>query len=156
MKLFKTPFLLIIFFCAFNTFAQETPQAVLTTTDIDLLIKTLKPIQKDLAKLGQNYDNLEDPSALQALAANEKVKAVFKKYGWSDNYFLKVSAITNAYASIKIEKEFEDMPEEQKLYMKQIIEQYKVGNKSLVNVKDLELTKSKFDALDTFFSEYHD
>ena len=156
MKKIKTILFLTTLLFAFLVKAQETPKAVLSSADIDLFIKTLKPLQKDIEKLGKEYENINDPNALQALAAGEDVKAIFKKYGWSDDYFLKVSAITNAYAYLKMEKEYDNLPEEQKVYMKQMMEQYKVGNKDLVNDVDLKLIDSKFDLLDTFFLEYKD
>lgn len=144
-----------ILFIAFITNAQETttPKAVLSTSDIHLFIKTLQPLQQDIDKLGSKYD-VADPTTMQAMAASNEIKALFKKHGWSEDYYLKVAAITSAYTYLKIEKELENMPKEQKDYMLQMMETYNVGKKSQINPADLQVVETNYEVLDTYFENY--
>lgn len=157
MKAIKTLFTLLIIFLALNTNAQdaETPKAVLSADDIQLFMETLKPLQQDIEKLDNTYD-LDDPTSMQAVAANEEVKAIFKKHGWSEDYYLKVAAITSSFAHLKMEKELENIPEAQRAYMKQMMETYNVGSKSQLNPADLKLVTDNYEVLNTFFEKYQE
>ncbi len=159
MKILKIILFSIIVLISFTSNAQNTtsepPKAVLSASDIQLFIKTLKPLQQDIEKLGTDYD-VEDPTTMQALAASEEIKAIFKKHGWSEDYYLKVAAITSAFAHLKIEKELQNIPEEQRAYMKQMMESYNVGAKSQLNPADLKIVKDNYEALNTYFETYQE
>ena len=157
MNNLKRSLSILILFVSLIANAQETtpPKAVLTASDIQLFMKTLKPLQQDIEKLGTKYD-VDDPTTMQSLAASEEIKAVFKKYGWSEDYYLKVAAITSAFAHLKMEKELENIPEAQRAYMKQMMESYNVGAKSQLNPADLKIVTDNYTVLNTFFEKYQE
>ncbi len=157
MNTLKTILISIIALITFISNAQnttsESPKAVLSASDIQLFIKTLKPLQQDIEKLGTKYD-VDDPTNMQAIAASEEIQAVFRKHGWSEDYYLKVAAITSAFAHLKMEKELENIPEAQRAYMKQMMETYNVGAKSQLNPADLKVVTNNYEILNTFFETY--
>ena len=144
MKPFRSTLLIIscLLISVITAQAQESSlhTAILSDADIDLFIKSFKPLNEDLIKLGDQYQNLNDPTALKAFASSEKVKSIFKKHGWSEGYYSKFTAITMSYASIQIDDELNKLPEDQRKMM----EEYQINNfKDQVNPADLNKVKSK-------------
>jgi len=80
---------------------------------------------------------------------NAEVEAILKKHGWDNNYFQKFSAIMMGYAYVNMEKEmnYDDIPEEQKPMIKQMLDQASQQFKHMVNDKDINLVRSKYSSL---------
>lgn len=129
--------------------AQEELPAVLTNDDISLFIKSYKPLKKDLMKLGDEYENISDPTALQSLEANEKAQAIFNKYGWDNDYISKFNAIIKGYAYVKVKNELDLLPEDQKKYMAPTLDMMKLQ----VNLEDAKKVANKVNELDIILED---
>lgn len=152
MKILKTFLLLIVLIT--TSFAQTAPEAILSTTDIDKFITTIKPIKVDLEKVGVDFESIQNPTEAEALLASSKANAVFTKYGWNNDFPQKVTAISAGYASVKAEQELANLPAEQKSMMGGQIEMMKAQFSANVNAKDVALVKTRFSALDKLFQDF--
>lgn len=151
MKILKTSILLLTLISI--SFAQTSPEAILSTADIDKFITTIKPIKVDLEKIGVDFENIQNPSESDALLASSKANAVFTKYGWDENYSTKITAITSGYGSLKVDKEIENLPAEQKAMMGPQIKMMKSQFSANVNSKDIDLINTRFSVLEKLFQE---
>ncbi len=138
---FITTFFILLL--SFNTLqAQNTPQKVLGSGDVTKFIKTFDPMTQEFKQLEMDFE--KDPNAAaNAIAGNEKAMAILKKYGWDEEYFLKVGTIAMSYSICAMEEEFKKLPPEQAQYAAQV----KEGYLKQVNPSDLELVKSNFSEL---------
>lgn len=127
-------------------------KATLTASDVDLFIKSFNPLKEDLEKLGHRYENMNH-NTITALSANEEVQAIFKKHGWSDNYFPKISAIVYAYSYLKSSAEIEKLPADQKKLMEPMFAPMKAQFATLVHLDDIQVVKKKFAEVDQFFEK---
>lgn len=152
MKMLKS--ILFFVFCMLLSTIQAqdtTPKAMLSTADIDLFIKTYKPIAAELESLGDQYNNIQDPTVANAFKTNEKVKSTFKKYGWTNDFFEKITAITLGYTFIKSEEEISKLPEDQRKMIAESMQSYQANIKSQINDADFQKVKLKMAELDVFF-----
>ncbi len=128
--------------------APEKP--VLTATDINRFIETLPKMSKELEALGQRLDVQRFASAVEALAANEQVQAIFKKYGWKvQEFYTKFGTIAAGFAVAEMEKQLADLPANQRA----MVESAMKGQMPQIdlNPKDLALIRSKLPALRKLF-----
>jgi len=66
---------------------------------------------------------VENLDALQAMAGNEQVQAILKKYGWdAQKFFTKANTIIMGYVKMELEKQIQGMPEEQRAMMRQMLQ----------------------------------
>lgn len=107
------------------TLSHAQTTTTITDADVKLFITSFNPIKKDMEALGHKYENIQDPSALQAIGASEEVKSIFEKHGWNNNYMLKFSTIISAFAFVHMEKEMQKLPAEQQQYVAQMIQTQK-------------------------------
>ena len=150
----KSPIIVVLalFACLIST--AQIPQATpLKDGDVAKFIRTYEPLKSDLEGLGEEFDEAKDFGAMQALAANEKVKSIFQKHGWDDQWIGKFMSISIAYSLIKIEKEVAALPEEERKQQEQYMAAYSVQMKSMITDADIEKVKKKFDELDPIFLE---
>ncbi|MGB0521941.1 MAG: hypothetical protein ACPGJS_03225 [Flammeovirgaceae bacterium] len=142
----------VLFIGISTAFSQTTPQALLSASDIDLFIKSFNPLKEDLEKLGHKYEGMNH-NTITAFAANEDVKAVFRKHGWKDDFYPKVSAIVYGYSYLKTIQQIDKMPAEQKQAMEQMMAPMKQQFAALVHKDDIQTVKKKFDVIDQFFQK---
>lgn len=135
-------------FFSLSIFAQNPPTNILNGTDIDHFIKSFNPLKADLNELEVAYDDVQD-----AWTADAKIKAVFAKHGWGDDFVPKFQAIIASYAYLKSMKEFDNVPAEQKQLMTAVMEQVKAQYASMVSDADIALVKTRFNALDKVLQE---
>lgn len=145
MKAIKNALAIVVLFCVSLVNAQ-TPPAVLSGSDIDKFIKTLKPMSEELDALGVELDGVENLS--EQLSANAKVMAVLNKYGWDSKMWMKWSSIAMCYAKIKMDEELAALPAEQRAQMKEMMKLAGQSIDSMVNPEDLKLVKAKVSQLD--------
>ena len=152
MKRFTT-FLLIAFLSVpVITFAQYPATTPLETGDLDKFIKTYKPLTADLDALGEDFDEIEDYNAIQALAANEQVKAVLRKHGWDENWMGKWVTISVSYSFIKMEEEMANLPADQRAYVEQYMSSSMTPLKEMVTESDVKKVRERLKELDELFS----
>ena len=124
-------------------FAQETPKAILNNGDIEHFISSFQPLRHDLNALQVAYDDVKG-----AWATDAKIKAVFTKHGWGNDFVPKFTAIISAYSYLKSVKEFDKMPADQKQMMNAVIEGLKNQFSTVVNDADIALVKKRFNVVE--------
>ncbi|GAB5560462.1 MAG: hypothetical protein SynsKO_21090 [Synoicihabitans sp.] len=142
-------------FAGFLAQAEEAsaPVPQLKAGDIERFIDTMPKMVKELQKLGASYENIQDPSAAQAMMANEKVQAILKKYKWDQHeYTRKLTAIAGGYAMVRMEAELANLPEQQRAMMKSMMGA-QMAQMFVVHESDIALVRKHVDALTKFFDE---
>jgi len=148
-----TLFALLAFACTSWVHAQN-PVPVLKKGDVEKFIKTLKPMSKELEAVGVNFDARQNQNMSDALQANARVMSIFKKYGWDESYSAKWMAITMGYAKLKMEEQMKNVPAAQREQAMQMMKMAGDQMGGAVADKDLELIRSKYDALNTMMENY--
>lgn len=139
------------FLVADGTEADDAPKAVLKKGDIEHFIETYPKLVAEIEALGEDFDDIEDPTAAQALFANAKFQSILEKYKWEqESYVLKLSAITSGFAVVKIEAELAKLPEEQRAMMRSMLGAQMTQQFS-VHPDDIAIVREHFDTLDAFF-----
>jgi len=91
-----------LFLCA----EEPQPKKILVPGDVERFVKTFPLLKEDFEKYGAKYEaksgNITIP---EALSASSEYMAVLKKHGWDEQFFLKMTTIFSAYASIVYKKE---------------------------------------------------
>ncbi len=100
----------------------KVPPAQLKAGDIEHLLETYPKMVSQLKALGKKYENLNNPTALQAALANQEVQAVLARYDWTTEGFLsKLTTIASAYGSAMMQAELAKMPAEQRAMMESMM-----------------------------------
>jgi hypothetical protein len=144
--------ILLITFCVVLSIAKaqnEAPKAVLSDADIDLFIKTYKPLSKDLEKLGDKYDDISDPTVKEAFRTSNEVQAIFEKHGWNNDYYSKFSAIMMCFAFIQIDEELAKLSEEDRKMMAPYLSNYT----NQINNADIKKVKTRIKELEVVLTE---
>jgi hypothetical protein len=101
---------------------SDGPVAHLKSGDVQHFLKTMPQMITDLKKLGDEYGQIDDPSAMQGMMANDKAQAILKRYGWDQEQFLtKITAIASAFGAVSIQDELASLPEDQRKMMESMI-----------------------------------
>lgn len=149
----KKSIVLLAFVISLIGSAQMPQTTPLEDGDVSKFIKTYRPLKSDLEELGEGFNEAKDYGAMQALAANEKVRDVFKKHGWDDQWMGKFMSLSIAYTLIKMEKEIAALSEEDRKQSEQYMTAYSAQMKNMITDGDLEKVKKKFEELDPIFLE---
>ena len=150
----KSLFLIALTFLTGSISYAQMPQATpLEDKDVTRFIKTFMPMKAELEELGEEFDEAKDYNAMQALAANEEVQSIFKKYGWDDQWLGKFMSLAVAYSFVKMEKEIAALSEEERKQQEQYMDMYAAQMKSMVKESDIEKVRKRFDELDPIFLE---
>ena len=145
--------LLTILVCLPFVSAEEatTPAAQLKSGDIERFMETFPKMVGDLKKMGSDFGEIESPSMVMAMMANEKVQDVLTRYGWDkEDYVRKLTAIVGGYASVKMDAELAALPEEQRAMVKSMMSS-QMPQLLSVHPSDVSLVQQHKAALDTFF-----
>lgn len=147
MNTFSLPKKILVFcfslFLCSSSFAQTTPNPVLTNSDVEHFIKSFNPLKHDLEKLEVAYDDVTD-----AWTADAKIKAVFAKHGWGEDFVPKLTAIVSAYSYLKSMQEFDKLPADQQQMMGTVIDALKSQYKTVVHLSDIEAVKKRLNAVE--------
>lgn len=146
----KLLFFAVVVFSLASAQTQE-PRPILAGADIDRLITTYKPLMSDLEKLGTKIKNKQDPNLLMGYAASNEAAAIFRKHGWDEAFFKKYGVIAQSYAYLQSEAQISKMPEQDRANMRKSLEPYRAALKKQVHDKDLELVRSHYNRLQSFF-----
>lgn len=141
---------LSLFFVTF-LFAQDATvpeKPVLGEGDVKRFVQTFPVMAKQFEALGQEFESVEDLSALQSLAANTQVQQILQQHGWKqETYFQKMMAIVMGFAGIEMEKQIAEMPADQQAMMRQMLQgqmaQFQVHpkDKAQIQAQEAELRK---------------
>ena len=127
------------------------PVAQLKSGDIQRFIQTMPQVMKDLKQMGASYENIQDPTAIQALMTSKKAQAVLQKYNWEQGEFTrKLTAIVAGYALVRMETELANLPADQRAMVKSMMSG-QMGHMFSVHDSDLALVKKHAAALKKFF-----
>ena len=156
----KTPFrscLLLVAACLcclpFVSAEEEAaaPVAQLKAGDVERFVDSFPKMVSDLKKMGAEFGDIENPSMVQAMVANEKVQEVLERYGWNqDDYVRKLTAIVGGYAAVRMDEELAALPEEQRAMVKSMMGA-QMPQLLAVHPSDVALVKRHKAALETFF-----
>lgn len=114
-------------------------------------VDTIPKMVADLKKLGAEYENVSDPTAIQSVLANEKAQKILVRYGWSQNdYLVKITAIASAYGAVRLQDELAQFPEEQRAMMESMVGM-QMGQLIQAHPDDIKLVRKHKAALDKFF-----
>lgn len=139
-----------LLFSSFS-FSQKVPVAVLVDEDIDKFIETVVPMFKELNELGlNNKANEFNPG--QIWLQNAEAKAILDKYGWTETFATKFSAITLAFTYLKIKQEIDKLPEDEKAQAEQMMPMIQMYV-SMVHEDDMKIVEGKTDELVAVFKD---
>ena len=134
------------------SFSQtDKPVAVLESDDIERYIETIVPMSKDLKELGIKMDG-EEGNAAEQWATNAEARAILVKYGWNDSFQMEFTAITMAYAYLRVKQEIDKMPEDQRVQAEAMMPMFAMYL-NMVHEDDVKLVESRMDDLNTVFKE---
>jgi hypothetical protein len=150
MKHAKIYFLLLVLIQCTAVFAQA-PASVLSTSDVDKFISTLRPMSKELDAVGISVD--PNTSTAEALMANGKVMTILKKYGWDETMWIKWSSIAMCYSKVKMDEQLAALPAEQRAQMKEMMKMAGQSLDTMLNPEDLKLVKAKLGQLDAVMQD---
>jgi hypothetical protein len=150
MKHAKIYFLLLVLIQCTAVFAQA-PASVLSTSDVDKFISTLRPMSKELDAVGISVD--PNTSTAEALMSNGKVMTILKKYGWDETMWIKWSSIAMCYSKLKMDEQLAALPAEQRAQMKEMMKMAGQSLDTMVNPEDLKLVKAKLGQLDAVMQD---
>ena len=130
---------------------NAAPVARLKAGDVKHVVDTMPKMVADLKKLGAEYENVSDPTAIQSVLANEKAQEILARYGWSQNdYLVKITAIASAYGAVRLQDELAQFPEEQRAMMESMVGM-QMGQLIQAHPDDIKLVRKHKAALDKFF-----
>lgn len=119
--------------------------------DVERFIATFPAMVKDMKALGADLGEVENPTAIQGLMANEKVQEILARYGWSQTAYLeKVTAIAAGYAALRMEAELAALPAEQREMVKSMMGA-QMSQLLQVHPADLKQVQQHKAGLDAFF-----
>lgn len=136
---------------SFLSFSQMPVTIPLEEGDIEKFIETYEPLVADLDALGESFDDIEDYNMMQAFSANTKVKSIFDKHGWDEDWTGKWITISMAYGLVKMEEEVAKMPADQRAQVQQYMAATSGQMKSMVTDEDIEKVKKKMKDLNEIF-----
>ena len=114
MKSLRSSFVLVaaLFVSPMVVMAEaEGPVAQLKAGDVKHFLESFPKMIADLKELGDQYGDIEDPTAIQAIMASDEVQSVMQRYGWDqETYLQKVTAIAGGYAAVRLEEELANLP----------------------------------------------
>lgn len=118
-----TLYISILFtFLTISLSSAQDNESVLKEEDIKLFLETFDPIEKNLNAIGDEYEDIEELSQVEAVLATEKVKSIFKNHGWGDDYVEKYMAIIYGAMKVTIDRELDALPAEQREFVRQTLE----------------------------------
>lgn len=137
----------------FSVAETAGPEPRLKAGDVQHFLESFPKMIADLKKLGDRYGDIEDPTAIQSIMASDEVQTIMQRYGWSqDTYLQKVTAIAGAYASVRMDEELANLPEEQRAMVKQMMGA-QMPQLMQVHPSDVALVKKHRAKLDAFFDD---
>lgn len=129
----------------------EGPVAQLKSGDVKHFLDSFPKMLADLKKLGEGYEDIENPTAIQAIMASDEVQTIMQRYGWDqDTYMQKVTAIAGAYAAVRMDEELANLPEAQRAMVKQMMGA-QMPQLLAVHPHDVKMVRQHKAALDAFF-----
>jgi hypothetical protein len=137
--------------------ATAAPARVLTKSTLDRFLKDFPAMMVELEALGEetvesfeSYGGDEEPAdfsaesiraTLAAAIADEKVKAILRRYGWGDTFVDVYFTIVSCYSYLAFEEVFNAYPmPEYKQYMEQL--------RATVHPDDIAIVKANKAAID--------
>lgn len=157
MKSLRSSFVLVaaLFVSPMVVMAEaEGPVAQLKAGDVKHFLESFPKMIADLKELGDQYGDIEDPTAIQAIMASDEVQSVMQRYGWDqETYLQKVTAIAGGYAAVRLEEELANLPEEQRAMVKQMMGA-QMPQLMMVHPNDVKLVRQHRAALDAFFESH--
>lgn len=123
--------------------AQEV-SSILSDGDIDKFIKTYQPLAKELEALGDDWEKVQNPTTAEAMEASSEMNAVFKKYGWDEDYLQKFSTIISGTAYVGVLQQMDEMDDTQKQMMQGYMTQMKSLYGTNISEEDVKKIKPRY------------
>jgi hypothetical protein len=144
-------FITAVFFFVSSSFSQKEPVAVLSESDIEKYAETIIPMSEELEKLGVENEGYENNPG-QMWLVNAEAKSILNKYGWTEAFPTKFSAITWGYTYLRFRQEIDNMPEDQKAQAEQMLPMFQMYM-AMVHKDDLALISAHMGELNEVFEE---
>jgi hypothetical protein len=135
-------FVLALVFTASSLLAQNNQSPLLSQEDVIRFIDSYDGLSEELKMLGEKYKATDDIT-IDVEAVNSEAEAIFKKYGWNDNYMGKYSAVFTAFTYVSLETRLEQSPETFRDTMISMLPEFKKST----NDSNIEVVRSHFTEL---------